>query len=107
MTLEDFPPGLSIIAERHLARAKAALEELGIDTTGMPPAEIFDRAKGEPNQTSRPLKSEASVTEDDRPGRRAPARTGTRWNRAWRRDWRRRARSRSKIANGAPRRDRT
>jgi len=47
MTVQDVPPSLSIIAERHLARARAALEERGVDTADMPVAEIFDRSRGD------------------------------------------------------------
>ena len=101
MTLQDLPASLSMIAERHLSRAKAALEELGIDTAGMPPAEIFDRAQGEGASAGHPLKPESLERESERQSRRAqPARIASRWNRAWRRDWRRRSRSRLKIANG-------
>src|ERR1700736_3704657 len=65
MTLQDLPASLSMIAERHLARAKAALEELGIDTAGMPPAEIFDRAQGEGASAGHPLKPESLERESE------------------------------------------
>jgi len=96
MTLQDLPPSLSIIAERHLARAKAALEELGIDTAGMPDGEIFDRAKGGGQEAAPPApKGKAAPPGHQGNGRRAATWTGARWHRSQRRDWRRRSRAKT------------
>jgi hypothetical protein len=100
MTLPDPPLSLSIIAERHLARARATLEERGVDTADMPVAEIFDRMRGEREAEAEPAKPVAGGPDAHRPSRSWRTRAPARWDRAWRRGWRRRARS--KNANHHP-----
>jgi len=96
MTVPDLPPSLSIIAERHLARARAKLEERGVDTADMPAAEIFDRIRGGHDPAAEPAKPAGGEPDPHRPSRSWRTRPPARWDRAWRRGWRRRARSRHK-----------
>jgi hypothetical protein len=93
MTLQDLPPSLSIIAERHLARARAALEERGVDTADMPVAEIFERARDGGDGQGEAAKPVGREPDPHRPSRSWRTRPPARWDRAWRRGWRRRARS--------------
>ena len=102
MTLQDLPPSLSIIAERHLARARTALEELGIDTSGMAPDQIFDRLQAAPARARGVDDGEAADADGKRSNRRASARIAPRSHRARRWDWRRRSRPRAKVAEGGP-----
>lgn len=97
MTLKDLLPTLSLIAERHVARARAALEELGIDTSGMLPAEILERAKqngpsGDPDEAATLDRGER------RQIRRMRDRSEMRGHRVWRYDWRQRSGMRPRIA---------
>ena len=95
MTGQDVPPSLSIIAERHLARVRAALEERGVDTADMPVAEIFDRSRGD----REPAKAVSREPDRHRPSRSWRPERPARWDRAWRRGWRR---SRSKNPKHTP-----
>jgi hypothetical protein len=103
MTPEDLTPSLSLIADRYLERAKKELEELGIDTAGMLPAEIFDqlrnaRLNGGPAQGG-------NAPEEPRQLRRSRERIEIRGHRAWRHDWRRKSGLRQRIGKRIPRQD--
>ena len=105
MTPEDLPPSLSLIADRYLARAKAELEELGIDTAGMPPAEIFDRVRDARLKDIRPQGAHAPELGERRQVRRSRERIEVRGHRVWRHDWRRKSGLRPRIGKRIPRQD--
>jgi hypothetical protein len=102
MTLEDLPPNLSLIADRYLARAKAELEELGIDTDGMLPAEIFDQVR---DVRLKGVAPQAPEPGERRQLRRSRERIEVRGHRAWRHDWRRKSGLRQRIGKRIPRQD--
>jgi hypothetical protein len=103
MTLQDLPPSLSLIAERHLARARAALEELGIDTADLPPAEILSRARDLQSKDGNPQENSPADPGERRELRRARERTEVRGHRVWRHDWRRRSGLRPRVGKRIPR----
>jgi hypothetical protein len=105
MTLQELPPSLSLIAERHLARARAKLEQHGVDTAAMLPAEILDRARELPPREADPQGSSAPDIGERRELRRARERTEVRGHRVWRHDWRRRSGLRPRIGKRIPRQD--
>src|SRR5438128_2344101 len=98
MTLKDLLPTLSLIAERHVERARATLEKLGVDTAGMLPAEILDRVR----TASEPAADREDTSSVDRGERREIRRirdrTEMRGHRVWRYDWRHRSGLRQRSA---------
>jgi len=98
MTLKDLLPTLSLIAERHLARARATLEGLGIDTTAMLPAEILDRVKHANEPTADRADGSAHERGERREVRPVRDRSEMRGHRVWRYDWRRRSGLRTRNA---------
>ena len=103
MTPEDLPPSLSLIADRYLARAKAELEELGIDTAGMLPAEIFDRVRDARPKDHQPQGAPTSELSERRQVRRSRERIEVRGHRVWRHDWRRKSGLRPRVGKRLPR----
>ena len=102
MNPENLHPGLSLIANRYLDRAKAELAELGIDTSAMPPTEIFDRIRDARQNDVSPPGGRAPESDERRLVRRSRERIEVRGHRVWRHDWRRKSGLRPRIGKRIP-----